>query len=684
MDFSSRPSIKPQVCMEKLPNIRKMSIFASAKRVYMIARKLPIIICPALAAASICQAQERPNILWLTFEDTSASNFGCYGNENVHTPVVDSLASVGVQYMNAWSCAPQSSPARSSLITGCLATTYGMDIHPVSQETPDGLLFPQLLRDAGYYCTNNNKTHYNTTRSNKACWDECDKAASYNSPRRKDDQPFFAVFNCAASHMGRIRTFHTDGRRDYSKEGIDINTLTLPSYIPDLPEVRSDYAGHLESAQDIDKWVGIFIKDLKAKGLADDTIIFFFSDHGGCIPRGKGYLYESGLRVPLIIHFPEKWKHLAGCADGKSVDLVNFTDLGPTVLSLAGIKSPEHMQGKALHGKHADPDKRDVQFAFAGNQLHHYMPVRAITDGKYKLIRSYIPYRQFALRNYYQWGMPSNKAWDRYVLEGNCMTDSWALPFHAHPVEMLFDQEADPGEINDLSGQKQYENVLADLREKLSEHIRESVDLGFFLPDTRKGINQYERVRNENYPLEDMYRLVEAAGLGKSKDRKLFEKALKSESADFRFWGVVGYAVMARNGETPKARTTSRLMELLNDPNPYVASEAAYALAYMRKESEAISRLLNPAIEEDRKIGYSALECLSLDPQMRPYILQQADILKKAAETLPRKANEDAGLMARGILVNIGLLDIDLLHGQEAYEEGLKLNKGRRKTRPTP
>jgi hypothetical protein len=308
------------------------------------------------------------------------------------------------------------------------------------------------------------------------------------------------------------------------------------------------------------------------------------------------------------------------------------------------------------------------------------MPVRAVTDGRYKLIRSYIPYRQFALRNYYQWGMPSNKAWDRYVLEGKCKNVSWSLPFHAHPVEMLFDLEADPGEINDLSGQKQYEKILAGLREKLSEHIRESVDLGFFLPDTRKGINQYERVRKEGYPLEDMYRLVEAAGVGRTKDMKLFENAIRSESADFRFWGVVGYAVVARNGEMPKAKTISRLMELLNDSNPYVASEAAYALAYMGKESEAISRLLNPVMEDDRKIGYSALECLSLDPQMRPYILQQADILKKAAETLPRKANEDAGLMARGILVNIGLLDIDLLHGQEAYEEGLKLNKGRRKT----
>lgn len=677
----------------------KICIFASINLLYMTVRKLPVIVFPALAAATLSHAQgpvpsdnknERPNILWLTFEDTSASNFGCYGNTHVSTPVVDSLASVGVQYMNAWSCAPQSSPARSSLITGCLATTYGMDIHPVSQETPDGLLFPELLRDAGYYCTNNNKTHYNTTRNNKACWDECDKQASYNSAQRKEGQPFFAVFNSVASHMGRIRTFHTHGRRDYSLEGIAVDSLTLPSYIPDLPEVRSDYAGHLESTQDIDKWAGLFLEDLRAKGLADDTIIFFFSDHGGCIPRGKGYLYESGLRVPLIVYFPEKWKHLSRSGSGQCDDLVNFTDLGPTVLSLAGIRPPEHMQGKALHGEYADKDKREVQFAFAANQLHHFMPVRAVTDGKYKLIRSYIPYRQFALRNYYQWGMPSNKAWDRYVLEDRdkvadkTKQSAWALPFNSHPAEMLFNLESDPGEINDLSTDPEYASILENLRNKLSCHIRQSVDLGFFLPDTRKGVNQYERVRKEAYPLEDMYRLVEAAGLGK--DAKLFEKAVRSESADFRFWGAVGYATLPREGVEPSNRkkVITLLTGLLDDESPYVACEAAYALAYWGKPSEAIARLVNPVMEEDRKIGYSALECLSLDTAMRPYIMEHAQALRQAGATLPRKANEDAGLMARGILVNLGLLEIDLLHGPEVYEDGLKLNKGRRKMRPTP
>ena len=634
------------------------------------------------ASAANNKKKERPNILWVTFEDTSSYEFGCYRNKDVPTPNADSLAAQGIQFMNAWSVAPQSSPARSSLITGCYAPTYGMDVHPVSYDTPADIFFPQRLREAGYYCTNNSKTHYNSTNNNKACWDECTKTASYNSPKRGKDQPFFAVFNTVTSHMGRVRTFHTDGRRDYTKEGIYTELLTLPSYVPDLPEVRSDYAGHLEAVQDVDTWLGFFLKDLKDKGLDDNTIIFFFSDHGGCVPRGKGYLYESGLKVPLIAYFPEKWKHLANGKSGKDNSLVNFTDLGPTVLSLAGVKPTKNMQGKAIFGEYASKEERKVQFAFAANQLHHFMPVRAVTDGHIKYMRSYIPYRQFALRNYYQWGMPSNKAWDKLVLGNHNTNPDWALTFDAHPAEMLFDLDKDPGELHDLSSSPEYAEVLAKMRNELSNHIRSTHDLGFFLPTSRTGHVLYDVVRKEKYPMEELYKLVEAAGIGDIASLPLFEKAIASSHRDMRFWGAVGYAELAHKKQI--SQCPQALTDLLKDEDPYVASEAAYAVAYLGKPQEGIARLINPVKEEDRKIGYSSLECISLDPAMRDYIRQFLPQLKEAAETLPRKKNEDSGLMARGILVNLGELDIKLLHGPEAYKEGLKLNHGRRPMVPLP
>ena len=280
---------------------------------------------------------ERPNILWLTFEDTSAYEFGCYGNKGVHTPNADSLAARGIQFMNAWSVAPQSSAARSSLITGCYSSTYGMDIHPVPYDTPADIFFPQRLREAGYYCTNNSKTHYNSTTDNKSCWDECNNKASYNSPKRRKDQPFFAVFNTVTSHMGRIRTFHTDGRRDYTQEGIYPALLSLPSYVPDLPEVRSDYAGHLEAVQDVDTWLGFFMKDLKEKGLDDNTLVVYTSDQGFYMGEhgwfDKRFMYEESMRTPLIMRLPKDFR-----AKGDINEMVQNIDYAPTFLELAGVK----------------------------------------------------------------------------------------------------------------------------------------------------------------------------------------------------------------------------------------------------------------------------------------------------------------------------------------------------------
>lgn len=638
----------------------------------------------ALAITGCGKAQEqRPNILWLTFEDASWYHFGCYGNRDVHTPVTDSLAAQGVVFTNAWASAPQSSPSRSSLITGCLATSYGMDLHPRAFDTPDGIFFPQLLRDAGYWCTNNNKTHYNTTRDNKSCWDECSRKASYKSPERKPGQPFFAVYNAVTSHMGRCRTFHTEGRRDYSAEGICIDSLTLPPHLPDLPEVRSDYAANLEAIQDIDRWVGIFLEDLKESGEADNTIIFVFSDHGGCQPRGKGLIYETGLRVPMIAYFPEKYRHLYGKElPGRDGRLVNFTDLGPTVLSLAGVKPPKGMQGRALMGEYAAKKDKIIDFAFNTNQLHHFMPMRAARDARYKYIRCYIPYRQMALRNYYQWGMPANQAWDAMILAGGGIDPVFRQPYERHPAEQIFDLREDIYEIRDLSGEATLAKEMRKLAAATSEHIRESVDLGFFLPTTRERRNLYEYVRENRYPLKEFYNLVELAGKAEKKDIDLLCGYLASSYPDFRFWAVVGLATIAINGDLPQA--PAALPALMQDSDPYVAAEAALASAYAGHTAEAVHALATKGGENDRKVFFSALECLALDSAMKDAILGEKAVLEDAAQNLPRTENEDAGLMARGILVDIGCMDIGDLYGPEAREKGLKLNKGRRKIAPLP
>ncbi len=637
-----------------------------------------------LALPSMVEAkeQERPNILWLTFEDTSANEFACYGNPYTNTPNVDRLAKEGVQFMQAWSVAPQSSPARSSLITGSYATSFGMDVHPVPNPTPDHIFFPNYLRDAGYYCTNNSKTHYNTTVDNKSMWDECTAQATYNSEKRGENQPFFAVFNTVTSHMGRIRTYHTDGRRDYTKEGIYTDKLSLPAHLPNLPEIRSDYAAHLEAVQDVDTWVGFFLKDLEEKGLADNTIIFVFSDHGGCLPRGKGYVFDTGLRVPLVAYFPEKWKSLAGETGIQNTELVNFTDLGPTVLSLAGVKTPKFMHGKPLFGKYASKEKRAYHFGFGANQLHHYMPNRTVTDGRFKYIRSYIPYRQYGLRNYYQWGMPSNKAWDQFVLDGHNTDELLAQPFGHHRTEMLFDLESDPSELHDLSTSAAHQEIMAEMREQMSNHIRGVKDLGFFLPSSRQEAVLYDRVRKEKYDLNALYALVEAAGNPQQGDLNLFVKSLESDKNEYRFWASVGLAQMAHLGLLETAPTA--LLPLIDDADPYVSAEAAYAMAYLGHADQAIRHMVYPKSEQTRNAGYSVLECITLDKAMLPLVAKHVDQIRQDAETLPCLQNEDSGLMARGILVNLGEMPIREMHGPDSYQRGLDFNQGRRKMIPLP
>ncbi|GHV00492.1 hypothetical protein FACS1894159_06320 [Bacteroidia bacterium] len=651
------------------------------------------ILPGAIPAAKAAQAvAERPNILWLTFEDSSWYLFGCYGNRSVHTPNIDSLARGGIQYMNGWSNGPQSSPARSTLITGCYATTYGMDVHPVAYPTPAGIFFPEFLRAAGYYCTNNSKTHYNTTQNHKTIWNECAADASYNSARRPAGAPFFSVFNTVTSHMSRVRTFHTASRRDYSKEGIVIDSLLLPPHVPHLPEVCSDYAAHLEAIQDVDTWVGFFLKDLREKGLADNTIIFVFSDHGGVLPRGKGYLHETGLRVPLVAWFPPRWAHLAGGPAGrKDSTLVSFVDLGPTMLSLAGIEPPRYMQGRAVLGKYKALKPNEYLFGLAANQLHHFMPTRAVTDGRWKYIRSFIPYKEYALRNYFQWGMPSNQAWDDLAMgvraEESVAPWSWAgeerlmRPYRYGSGEMLFDLSKDPFETVDLSGDHACATVLERLRGVLADHIGTSGDVGFFIPTCRENVSLWDRVHKDKYPLAELQALASLPGRATAADLAKAERYLSSKDPSMRFWAVVAHGQALLSGTVE--RLPAGFERLADDPDRYVAAEACFALAYAGKPEEAVGKLLS-GDAATIKVGYSLLEALSLDAAMQPHILPFADKLRDHARTLPARENEDAGYMARGVLANLGLMLVRDIYGPEAWEAGLKLNRGRRPMLPLP
>ncbi|HXH98760.1 MAG TPA: sulfatase [Sphingobacteriaceae bacterium] len=287
-------------------------------------------------------AQDRPNILWLVTEDMSPY-LSCYGNKLIKTPNLDKLAEGGIRFTKAHSNSVQCSPSRSTLITGIYAVSLGTDMHRAQRPVNDAYYFPIYLINAGYYTTNNNKQDYNNEKTPATVWNVSNGKANYfDRPDKK--QPFFAVYNQGITHMTRVIS-PLDERKG-SRE-VRMEDVQVPPYIPDLPEVRNDISWNMGAVVMMDNWVGKMIEELKAKGEYENTIIFFFSDHGGTVPRGKAYVYESGTHIPFIVSFPPKWKHLAATSVPSVSDrLVSFRDFGPTVLSLAGAKIPAFMEGK--------------------------------------------------------------------------------------------------------------------------------------------------------------------------------------------------------------------------------------------------------------------------------------------------------------------------------------------------
>ncbi len=629
---------------------------------------LAVCVLHQAVAAAQEEAFDRPNILWLTFEDTSPYAFSCYGNPQTSTPTVDALAERGVRFTNCSSTAPHCSPARSSIISGSPATTYGTDWHRRGWRVPvDQYFFPPLLREAGYFTTNNSKTDYNIIRGtlrNKRVWNMQGNDATYNSDRRRPGQPFFAVFNSAISHMGRIRSFHLDERRDF--EGLDPTALDLPPHVPDLPEIRSDYAFALEGGQDIDRWVQLFLDDISQRGLADDTIIFFFSDHGGLLPRGKAFPYESGLRVPMIVYVPPKWRDRCGIPMGSVSDrLINFEDLGPTVLALVGLDTPPHMQGRDFLGPDAQP--RAVQFGFRTNTGPHYEPNRTAYDGRFKYIRSYTPYKPYGLRQSYQWGVPGQYAWDQLYHRGGA-EQPHRLFFESKPTEQLYDLSVDPWETNNLADDSAYAEPLKRLRGAVSARLRETRDLGLFPNTTRApdpSMSLYEWVRETDFPLEELYTAAELASEGDPTNVVALAALLSHEQPAIRFWGASGFATLANRGRL--AQLPEALLAAMDDPNPEVSVTAAEAVCWAGEADRGLPVLLRHV---RNNVPYAASAVEGLGPIAEPVWDELAALTDQQG--------------VRSILINAGRLDFDAYYKDE-YDRGARINRNRRDwTKPGP
>jgi len=437
----------------------------------------PVKLIPVLLflASAALGSDGKPNILWITSEDNSAHWLGCYGNEEAQTPRLDALAKEGIRFQHAYSNAPVCAVARSTILNGAYAVTQGTEHMRSRHRIPAKYQsYVSYLRKNGYYCSNNSKTDYNFQGNDKAVWDACSPKAHYKN--RPEGAPFFAIFNLTETHESSLFPAKNPSKPSRLKP----EDVTVPPYLPDLPEVRSDVAKYHDRVTVMDRRVGEILDELEKSGLADDTIVFYYSDHGGILPRGKRYLKETGVRVPMMVHVPEKFQKLSPFKSGEVVDeLVAFVDLAPTMLSLIGLEAPKQMQGRAFLGeKRKEPAKDSMVFLYGDRFDEIYGMRRALTDGRWKYIRRFTPNKPAAPYSYYQFSMPSWVAWRKAWQEGKLSKEyakMWEAP---QEVEELFDLEADPWEIKNLASDPAQADRLAAMRTRLKSTMIEVRDTG--------------------------------------------------------------------------------------------------------------------------------------------------------------------------------------------------------------
>jgi len=541
----------------------------------------------ASATESAESTAEQPNILWITSED-NGPQLGCYGDEYAVTPRLDAFAQRSLRYRTCWSNAPVCAPARTTLIAGMYATSLGGHHMRSAVALPSEVkLYPEVLRDAGYYCTNNHKTDYNfAAPKSRAGWNESSKTAHWRD-RPDDSTPFFAVFNFTVSHESQIRNKPHELVHDPAK-------APLPAYHPDVPEVRRDWAQYYDRLTEMDALVGRVLDELREDGLEDSTIVFYYGDHGSGMPRSKRWPFDSGLHVPLIMHIPEKFSHLrpAGYEPGAMSDrLVSFVDLGPTAISLAGVTPPETMQGVPFCGA-AEGKPNKYLFGFRGRMDERVDMVRSVTDGRFVYMRHFYPDRPYLKHVDYMFQTPTTRVWKELHDLGK-LSPEQAKFWQTKPVEELFDRKIDPDEVHNVSYDPEYAEDLQRLRSTLKSWMIETRDLGV-LPESMMhsmtetaGVSPWTLVRQDDFPMEEVvdiaWEVTENWAVADESTVARLVGLAKREHPAIKYWAARGlklaldsHGTVLEESVLASARTS--LKELLADESPTVRVAAANGL----------------------------------------------------------------------------------------------------------
>jgi len=599
------------------------------------------------------QADGRPNILWLTCEDIGPE-LGCYGDDYADTPVLDSLASRGMLYENCWSTAPVCAPARTTIISGLYPPSTGSEHMRSLTSLPNGFrMYPQYLREAGYYCTNNNKEDYNLTKPGEV-WDVSSWKGHWKN--RKPGQPFFTIFNNGVTHESRIR------RRPHELVH-NPAAAPLPAYHPDTPEVRHDWAQYYDNITTMDTWVGEQLSELEEAGLTEDTIVFFYGDHGSGMPRSKRWPYNSGLHVPLIVYVPPKYRHLAPSdyrAGGKTDRLVGFIDLAPTLLSLAGIQPPAYFQGHAFMGVY-EAEEQPFLFGFRGRMDERYDMVRTVRDKRYIYIRNYMPHKIYGQFLDYMFQTPTTRVWKELYDQGR-LTAVQQEFWETKVPEELYDLWEDPDEVNNLAESPEHKHVLDKLRRAQQVWAMRIRDVGFLPEDeihTRSKRSTPYEVGHDNarYHLD---RIMDMADTASSLDQNAVPKLLGGLSDDdsaVRYWAAMGLLMREKEGV---AAGRAMLREVLtHDSSPSVRVVAAEALGRYGDDND-----LDPALTALRELSkpyensyYVAMLALNAIDALGEKAAPLGDYIAALPETREWRAPRGEGYvqhLAASILANLG------------------------------
>lgn len=550
--------------------------------------------------------QKGPNIVFLISEDNSKHFMELFAPGGVATPNIQDMAVNGLTYSHAFSNSPVCSVARSTLITGSLTTRTGMHLHRKIKVAPmpEGLeMFPAYLRKAGYYTTNNAKKDYNAEESADV-WDASSNKASWQD-RPEPGQPFFHQETFTESHESRLH-FPEELMRTYKPKDHPDQVKLFPQF-PDTPTFRFTTAYHRDKTREIDEWVGRKINELEQEGLLEDTFVFYFGDHGGVLPGSKGYLFETGLNVPLVVRIPKKWKHLVPYKKGQQPGaFVSFIDFAPTVLHLAGLEIPEGMDGQPFLGKGLKQNQlesRDETYGHADRFDEKYEMVRSVRKGKWKYIRSYQPFYPDGLQNNYRYKMLAFSEW-RQLYKDGALGDVQSAFFEPKPAERLYDVENDPFETKNLADDPQRKKVVMELREKLNSWLLDNNDLGFLPENVLVNEALQNPVAYGKAFHQDLKRIIEIndwALQDWDQVRENLLRTLRQGSPLEKYWAYQVAATHGKNAikdhaafpdweEEENAMVQLRAIELsgvLEEMNPIPA-----LLTWMEKEEDPVAILI--------------------------------------------------------------------------------------------